>query len=523
MTKVAILGLDGATWQNLRPWIEAGELPLFRKLTERGVSATLLSTIPPFTIPAWNVMTSGRPPADIGCFSTIQKVPGEYQWRPYYLIHQQPCEVWDYASAAGLDTLVMNFPNVHEPYPIRGLMATGWLFSDAGNTTHPPGLKNELDDLVGGYEIDTGDPKLFAGGDEEFLEAVARVAVKQARVAAALLTRTRFPLVMIAFVGPDRAQHRCWFEQHRILKLYQRLEEGLGQLLEVLGDEYNVLFVSDHGFGPASRRIRLNQWLLDNGYLAAKQSPRRLRGHVVEKLKNAGLEPLLRRIAGSFPTGLARSLASRLEPVPWNDLAVDWSRTRAFTDSDWGYIYLNVRGREPEGIVPAADCSRLKDEIAAGLSNLFDPATGIRLGGRVRSREDVYAGRYANEAPDLIVETDDMMPAFMSKVGYASWVGRERWGSHRREGVLLASGPDVSGGELERPLDMTDVAPTVLHMLGLPVPDDMPGEVRLDLQRSSSAVRPVKRCPPGQSRRRVSARGDDEDLARRLRAIGYLE
>jgi predicted AlkP superfamily phosphohydrolase/phosphomutase len=503
--------------------MEQGELPLLKRLAEHGVSATLLSTIPPFTIPAWNVMTSGRSPGDIGCFSTIQKVPGEYRWQPYYLIHEQPCEVWDYASSAGLDTLVMNFPNVHEPYPTRGLMSAGWLFSDPTHTTHPTGLKDELDRLVGGYEIDTGDPKLFHGGDEEFLDAVARVAVKQARAAAALLTTTRFPLVMVAFVGPDRAQHRCWFQQPKILRLYQRLEEGLGELLEALGDEYNILCVSDHGFGPATRRIRLNQWLLDCGYLVVKQSTRRLRGRAVEVLKSAGLEPLLRRVAGSVPNVLGRALTKHVEPVTWENLAVDWTRTRAFTDSDWGYVYLNVKGREPEGAVPAADCSRLKDEIAAGLADLVDPVTGVRLGGRVRPREDVYTGRYLSEAPDLVIESDDAMPAFMSKVGYSGCVAREHWGSHRREGILLASGPDIPEGRLDRPVAMTDVAPTVLHMLGLAVPDDMRGEIRLDLVRSSLAERPVKRCPPAQSPRRMSTRANEADLARRLRAIGYLE
>lgn len=522
-SRVALIGLDGATWRNLRPWIDEGQLPLFKRLVDEGAVGTLLSTNPPFTIPAWNVMTSGKGPAELGCFSTIQKVPHEYRWRPYYLIREQPAEMWDYAGNAGLEALVMNFPNVHEPYPIRGIMTVGWLFSDAERTTCPPELKRELDGLVGGYEIDTGDPKLFRGGDEEFLEAVGRVAVKQALAAAALVRKRRFPLVMIALVGPDRAQHRCWFRPERILRLYQRLEEGLGELLSVLGDEYNVLFVSDHGFGPATRRVRLNQWLLDHGYLVARQSTRRLRGRAVEILRNVGLEPFLRRAAGAAPRGLAGKLAKQFEPVGWEDLDVDWSRTRAFNDSDWGYIYLNVKGRDPQGTVPPAETDRLCAQIIAGLGVLADPETGQPITGHVRVKEEVYAGRHQAEAPDLVVETNDDMPAFMSKVGYANCVARERWGSHRRDGILLAWGPDISRGAIEPPAEMIDVTPTALHLLGAPIPEDMTGQVRLEMLTGRAAERPVLRGPSLRPRRRHALRTDEADLARRLRAVGYLE
>ncbi len=523
MSKVAILGLDGATWRNLGAWVREGRLPLFKRLMDQGATGTLLSTNPPFTIPAWNVMTSGKGPAELGCFSTIQKVPAQYSWRPYYLIHDQPAELWDYATRAGLEALVMNFPNVHEPYPIRGAMTAGWLFSDAERTTCPPELKSELDSLVGGYEIDTGDPKLFPGGDGEFLGAVVRVALNQARAATTLLRKRRFPLAMVAFVGTDRAQHRCWFEPERILMLYQRLEEGLGELLSEVGDEYNVFLVSDHGFGPATRRIRLNQWLLDHGYLAVRQSTRRLRGGAVDMLRNVGLEPFLRRVAAAVPRKLARKLAAGFEPVRWEDLDVDWSRTQAFNDSDWGYIYLNVKGREPQGIVPPRACDRLRAEIIAGLGGLVDPETRRPLGVRARAKEEVYAGKHLEEAPDLVVETDEGAPAFMSKVGYATCVARERWGSHRRDGILLAWGPDISPGSIDAPVDMADVAPTTLHLLGVPIPEDMTGQVRLDMMTDRAAEKPVLRGPSLRPPRRHTHPLNETDLARRLRAVGYLE
>jgi predicted AlkP superfamily phosphohydrolase/phosphomutase len=520
--RVAIVGLDGATWGNLRRWTDQGELPLFKRLVEQGVATHLLSTVPPFTIPAWNVMTSGRSPADIGCFSTIQKVPGEYRWQPYYLIHDGPAELWDYANSAGIETLVMNFPNVHHPYEIRGLVTVGWLFNDPTLLTYPVALKHELDRLVGGYELDPGDPQGFTGGDTEFLDAVKRVNAKHCAAMAALLRKTRFPLAMMALVGPDRSQPRFWFQQELVLEQYRELEAGLELILEALGEEYNVLFVSDHGFGPAQRRIRLNQWLVDHGYLVLKQSPGRLRGMAVDVLKKAGLEPALRQLARAAPQKFGRALTKRFEPVRWEELPLDWARTTAFNDSDWGYIYFNVKGRDPQGIVEPEECERLGEEIAAGLGDIRDPLTGERLGGRVRRKEEIYSGQYIDEAPDLVVDMDDRMPAFISKVGYSNCVAQERWASHRREGLFLGWGPDMTTGAGETPVEMVDVAPTVLHLLGLPIPSDMEGEVRLDLL-APSARRPVERGSPLPSPRRSVPPPAESDLVRRLRAVGYLE
>ncbi len=519
---VAVLGLDGATWTNLRDWINEKRLPLLSRLASEGCVASLLSTTPPFTIPAWNVMTSGRPPADIGCFSTIQKVPGQYRWLPYYLIHDGPPELWDYANSAGIQALVMNFPNVHHPYEIKGLLTVGWLFNDPAVVTYPRTLKDELDRLVGGYELDPGDPQGFAGGDTEFLDAVKRVNAKHCAAMAAMLRKRRFPLAMMTLIGPDRSQHRFWFRQELVLEQYRDLENGLRQILDVLGDEYNVVLVSDHGFGPAERRIRLNQWLVDHGYLVLRQSPGRLRGTAVDTLKKVGLEPVLRRLARAAPQKLRRALTERFEPVRWEDLPLDWTSTTAFNDSDWGYIYFNVKGRDPQGVVELGDCERLGEEIAAGLGEIRDPLTGERLSGRVRRKEEIYSGRYIDEAPDLVVETDDRMPAFISKVGYGNCVAQERWASHRREGFFLGWGPDIATGAAETPVEMVDVAPTVLHLLGLPVPTDMQGEVRLDLL-GPSAHRAVERCSPLPSPSRSVSPPGQSDLVSRLRAVGYLE
>jgi predicted AlkP superfamily phosphohydrolase/phosphomutase len=265
------------------------------------------------------------------------------------------------------------------------------------------------------------------------------------------------------FDTPDRIQHLFWrFREPEhpanhgkppsadfaqvIDDAYRRCDAILGKALEYIDDQTLLIALSDHGFNSFQRGVHLNKWLLDNGFLALK----------------AGIDP------GEAAGDLLRQ--------------VDWSRTRAYALGLSG-IYLNLKGREEQGIVLPEDAGSVKTALAQGLSDLPDPGRGGGLSiHRVYPREAVYHGAFLEEAPDLAV---DFAPGY--RVSWSSSMGGvaqsqfedniKKWsGDHiidpaRVPGVLFMNRP--FRGEGARLLDL---APTILAALGIPKGPAMEGE-----------------------------------------------
>jgi predicted AlkP superfamily phosphohydrolase/phosphomutase len=265
-------------------------------------------------------------------------------------------------------------------------------------------------------------------------------------------------LLYCLFDTPDRVQHMFWRfrdPKHPLHEVdpamsrviddqYRRSDAIVGHALDAADDETLVIALSDHGFGPYRRAVHLNAWLLENGLLHLKP----------------GLEP--GESAGDLLKG------------------VDWSRTRAYS-LGLGGIYLNLRGREADGIVDPAEADRLKGEIARGLRGLPDPVDGSEAIRGVKPREEVYSGPFVGEAPDLLVHFSKGFRASSSTSmgGVAATVfedNRKKWsGDHIVDptlvpGVLFMDRPfRGDGARLE------DLAPTILDALGVPKGSSMEG------------------------------------------------
>jgi predicted AlkP superfamily phosphohydrolase/phosphomutase len=273
----------------------------------------------------------------------------------------------------------------------------------------------------------------------------------------------RSGLFYCLFDTPDRIQHLFWrFREgdhpanhgkppypdfaHVIDDAYRRCDVIVGKALEHSDDQTLLIALSDHGFNSFQRGVHLNKLLLDNGFLTLK----------------AGIEP------GEAAGDMLRQ--------------VDWTRTRAYAIGLSG-IYLNLKGREAQGIVPDEDKSSVKSALCQGLSGLLDPerakTVAIR---RVQPREAVYHGAYLEEAPDLAV---DFAPGY--RVSWSSSMGGialsqfedniKKWsGDHIIDpecvpGVLFMNRPFRGLGAR-----LLDLAPTILAALGVPQGRAMEGE-----------------------------------------------
>jgi predicted AlkP superfamily phosphohydrolase/phosphomutase len=287
-------------------------------------------------------------------------------------------------------------------------------------------------------------------------------------------------------------------------------------LVHAAGPNVVTFVVSDHGFGPAPERfVYVNRWLADHGWLHLRPTWR-----------------WRRRLVRRLPA----RLRARYDTV--EHVFLDWRRSRAWCEvmeTRSGGVWLNVRGRQPEGLVqPGAEYERVREEIRHGLAEL-------REGGRpvfelVARREDVYRGPHIELAPDLCLYAapghglmfNGIRPELRARTTFAPFVEYGFTGAHEPAGIYVVAGPGIAalGRQPEAPIEA--LAPTILSLLGLPVPDGMDAAPLLSLltpeARATTPIQYVADVDPVA----VEDGGwsSDEDRAQveaRLRALGYVE
>ncbi|MBA2615115.1 MAG: alkaline phosphatase family protein [Actinobacteria bacterium] len=453
-SKALVIGLDCAPPQLVFDrWLD--ELPTIRSLTERGSFGVLRSCDPPITVPAWSVMTSSRSPGALGIYGFRNRRDHSYDGLSFATSRSvRVPRVWDLLSARDRPVIVLGVPGTYPVTPVNGVMVACFLTPDVETSqyTHPPELKDEIAQLVGRYLIDV--PDFRTEEKDRLLADLEEMTEKRFRLAEHLLETRPWDLFFMVEMGTDRINHAFWRftdPEHRlyepgnsyesaILDYYRRLDERIGRLLRFADDETAVLIVSDHGAKRIDGGVCVNEWLRQEGYLVLKEEP---------------------------------ASPSRLTP----DL-VDWPRTKAWGEG--GYycrLFLNVVGREPQGVIPQADYERVRDELKGKLQALGDEQ-GRPIGTVAHRPEELYPERNG-VAPDLMVYFGDLLWRSVGQVGTgAVHVFENDTGpddaNHAHEGLYLVAGDGVAPGRgSER--DIRDIAPTLLTLLGEPVPAEMEG------------------------------------------------
>jgi predicted AlkP superfamily phosphohydrolase/phosphomutase len=389
-------------------------------------------------------------------------------------------------------------------YPVEevnGFMISGWMTPYAATDyVHPRELAAELEREIGDYRIYPSET--FAENRKDsFLRATYELLDIRTRTALHLAQTQPWDVFASVFFDTDRVLHQLWHyldpghswrtdhdDKAWIVRDYfRKVDESIGRLLEHADEETLIIILSDHGMGRADNFIVLNNWLLSNGLLCLKTDLwtrlKKLVFHRGFTLRNVhqiadrlGLSRQAEYVAGYFVDHL-------LKLAFLSFLDVDWARSRAYSfGRHLGSIYLNVRGREPQGIVePGAEYEAVRDEIEQLAYDFRDPQTGRKLIGEVLRREEIYSGPYLDRAPDLILRPKEPSDIFF---GLADFGHREtvssvyRYsGMHRDYGMLIMAGPGVRRGATLDGASIQDMAPTVLHTMGLPIPANMDGQV----------------------------------------------
>jgi predicted AlkP superfamily phosphohydrolase/phosphomutase len=441
MTKVMIIGLDCAEpslvfdrWR--------GTLPALDGLIDAGAWGPLTSVIPPITVPAWSCMMSSRTPGDLGVYGFRNR--SDHSYDGLYIadgsVIKEP-RLWDYATRQGKSSIVLSVPGTYPPRPLNGVMVSCFLTPSLEQQhTYPPPLRREIERVVGEY----------------LLEQIYTMTDRRFKLADHFLRTKPWDLFAMVEIGVDRIHHAFWKDldpehrrydpngpyAHAIREYYDHVDKAIAGLLQHADDDTVVLVVSDHGAKRMDGGIRINEWLRREGLLATKAEPS--------------------------------------DTCKLTDVGVDWSGTVAW--SEGGYyarIFMNVRGREPEGIVDPADYERVRDDLARRIEAIPDE-NGKPIGTKVFKPEDVYP-EVNGVAPDLIVHFGDLLWRSIGTIGgdagihvFENDTGPDD-ANHAQQGILIMAGPGVTPGEREG-MHLLDVAPTVLSLLGIAVPDSMRGE-----------------------------------------------
>lgn len=499
--KVAVFGLDGITFDLLQPWLDEGRLPNLAKLLASGTSGRLRSTIPPVSASAWASFTTGTNPGQHGMIDFTYPAPGGYDILITNGRTRAAPALWEIVNRGGGRAGVVSMPMTYPPPPLNGFMLCSFLTpNQEAQYTYPPELKEELAQVIGKpYPLHMSE-KGRGKNPELFVRAVKQMEIDRARAVCHLLQNQSWDLFLYVLETTDNLQHEVWHlldsthPRHdpemaarvvpEILDYYQTVDRLLGEMVAQVPEDALIVVLSDHGFGPFHKFFHINNWLAAHGWLKFKRTPISLLKYWAFKLGATPINALklvtLLRLGGlrkNVKRGRGGGLLRRLF-LSFHD--VDWARTKAFSVGNFGQVYLNVAGKRPFGSVSPIEYEPLRDEITKAALKLRD-ADGSQVVQQVYKREEVFHGEQTEKLPDLVLHTDR---AKYVSFGHADFGSNQvieasigQTGHHHMEGVFGLRGPGVHANQELTGISILDLAPTILHYLGLPVPRHMDGRI----------------------------------------------
>ena len=454
--KVFVLGLDSIPPELLFDrWLD--QLPNIKRLISNSIYGSMKSTIPAITCPAWVSMMTSANPGRLGLYGFRNRSSYDYEGLSFAnssTIRQDT--VWDILSKIGKKVVVVGVPITYPPKPVNGCMVTCFMTPDTTcDYTYPHELKAEVESVSNGYIFDVGEFR--SDNKDTILRTIYDMTEKRFRLTRHFIRFKEWDFFMVVEMGPDRIHHTFWkyFDQdhpkhirgsqyqNAILNYYKYLDEEIGDTLKLLSDDTLILVVSDHGAKKMVGGICINEWLIQNGYLKLVQYPS--------------------------------------ETTQFNKLIVDWENTMVWGEGGYyGRIFMNVKGREPSGVIAPQHYEHFRNELIRKLEDLRDEH-GRNINTKVFKPEDIYT-ECNGIPPDLIVYYGDLSWRSIGSVGNRTiWASENDTGpddaNHSQYGIFIMRNGKGQYGVRREGVTLYDIAPTILNYMGVKVPEDMEGEV----------------------------------------------
>ena len=519
--KAIVIGLDGATFDLILPWIKQGHLPALKRLIENGVSAPLKSVIPITTPPAWTSLACGKAPDKHGVsnFFKHDHQNGNFVSRAYHAQDVKAQRIWDILSKNGYQSIVINYPVTYPPHIKNGIMVSGMFSPNLNNIIYP---KLDGVTLPSKYRVELSS-YLFKDKKDEFVKKLQEMISTRLDLTLKLKSQP-WDLFIAVFIASDRAQHLLW-EDDRLLSIYKELDNSITRLIE--NEKCNIVVVSDHGARGINGQACINNWLMENKYLVLKKPPKKSLSSFLpsrEFLHKLSISHgALKIIRNTIPKKIRKKIPRKTLSLEEN---IDWDNTRAYSDGA-GLVHINSKGcREQEGVLPS-NYRKLRNEIIDKLLKLKDPENGEAIFDNVWRREEVYQGPLAYQMADIITYSKNYRPVpfFGNKIVIKNTKGLS---IHDKHGIFIAHGPDIKSGEKYKEFSILDIAPTLLHLFGLPIDSSMDGRVLKEIfeEGSSPAIREVEfsqnKEVANQGAEQVYSTTDNKNIKNRLKGLGYF-
>lgn len=498
--RVLVIGLDGATWDLLTPWISAGKLPNLAKLHHSGVSGKLASTIHPITTPAWISFMTGRTQGQHGVYDHVRRRAGSYDIEIMDATKIKSPLIFDYIGTQTAKSVAINIPMTYPPRPIEGALVSGLFASAVGpHIACPQSLYERIKEVAPDYVVHPDFQPRASDPLGHYKDDLLRSISDRFTVAETLLAEQEWLLGVVVFTATDQVQHAFWHcmgdkkskYKSAVFDVYQRIDQNLDRLLRFADENTLLLIMSDHGAGPLHAMVNMNRWLADEGWLTFRQSSSlQRRSHFINQAAHAYktyLPASVRAWIRQTLPGPFKQAKEQMESALFGD-TIAWEQTKVYSLGACGSIFVNLQGREPAGIVaPGEEYETLCKALSQQLMTLKTP-TGEPLVKQVLRREDLYHGPFLTDAPDLIIIWHDY--GYWGRARYDQSVPKLfetdfHWdfgvlpisGTHRPEGILMAVGPGITAGQAITDAKLIDLAPTILAFLGIPVPRGLDGRV----------------------------------------------
>lgn len=552
--KVFILSLDGATFDVLRPLAQQGYLPTLSRLFQSSLCADLESVIPPVTAPAWTSFMTGKRPDKHGIFDFLRFEHEDYKAKINNSRHIRSKTIWQLLSEHGQRVVVLNLPYTYPTYEVNGVMVAGWDAPTNSSFTFPEEAGKEVFRAVPDFGS-SADLSLwnYLPADSQtdfsnFIDKLEGSFGQCAALASHFLATKSWDVFMVHFQQTDWIQHKLWAyiaracrdsDDHSVRvesvrKCYQTFDKYVAQILQQVTRVNPIqIILSDHGFGGNFGTICPNYLLREMGLFQLQIGSSRL-AWAFKDSRQSGIHKLVtvlrnarNAVRGRRTLKNYKSWADMAaDTVPQEKSSVDWPRSKAafVAGSETGFIYVNVKGRGPLGCVePGAEYQRVVADIIANFNNLINPQTGERLLVRVCRGDEIYSSHVGGVLlPDVV-----LIPAegYVIGAGVSASVlpATGERGNHRHNGILLMEGPGIRDSATELRPQLIDLAPTVLHALGLPVPSDMDGRVLEEIFCNPHSVRFEAADNSRTAEVHDYAERETELIEQRLRGLGYVE
>jgi len=524
--KVMIMGLDGATWTLLDPWISDNKLPTFKKLINSGTRGILKSTIPCQTCSALPAMFMGMNPGNTGVFSVLTP---HNEFVVTFKDLEYPT-LWNILDSYNYSSCVVNVRFTFPPEKLKnGIMICGDpVPSDKSNYTFP----EELREKINGFRNDKEEKKILKlrgkKKNRKWREELLRILIEQTEIRYGVFKKLNqkenYDFSLFWIDSTDILQHCCWEYKEILLQLYSKLDEILNDVLLSFPDR-EFFIVSDHGFEAESEKFFfVNTWLHKEGYL------RKTSLVPFNHLLTFAQLFVYRHIKSLWLWKAVRFLQFRRNNAV-NDLNLSIERVDSFPAIDKRNSTAYLATLFGIDINDPNNYERTREEIIEKLEKLHD-LEGERVVKGVWKKEEVYTGRYLKYIPDVIFLTSEKYLAFpaLTRNIFGEMkrkVDLWRSGGHgkSRDGIIIAYGPSVREKNDLGDARLEDLTPTILHLMGCKIPKHIDGEVLSNIFKieSDGARRePLlekhyinKKSPRLESK-------EEQKMRERLRELGYL-